>query len=172
MSEDNNKLPVFNPSEAIREGLAILDEAGARFALAGCLAAWSYVPPEGKRLTQDVDFAVRSADMEAVLDAARRRGHAVEKLGAGGHRITVGGVPVDFIDGRPYLLELFEFAVAHARKMDLGLGEGVPVVRRDDLVAMKAAAAGEQDEQDIRWILKAVCVVAVVGGLALLLTTC
>jgi len=148
------KLPVFDPTEAIEEALAILKEADAAFALAGCLAAWVYVPADGKRLTQDVDFAVKGEHMEAVVKVAKKRGHRVEKLRAGGHRIRVGDVPVDFIDGRPYLRELFDFAVKYATDKDIGTGGTIPVVRMNYLVAMKAAAAGEQDEQDISWLLR------------------
>ena len=156
MAGDKKGLLVFDPTKAIEEALAILEEADAAFALAGCLAAWVYVPADGKRLTQDVDFAVKGEHIDAVVKVAKKRGYRVEKLRAGGHRIRVGDVPVDFIDGRPYLRELFDFAVEHASKKDIGGGITIPVVAKYCLVAMKAAAAGEQDEQDISWILRTV----------------
>jgi predicted nucleotidyltransferase len=156
MAEAKAKLPVFDPTEALKEALAVLEEAEARFALAGCLAVWTYVAAAGMRLTRDVDFAVRTDDMEAVVEAARKRGLQVEELRMGGYRTRVGDTPVDFIDGRPYLRQLFNFAVEHARSMDLGLGREIPVVRLNYLLAMKAAAAGEQDEQDIGWLLRGV----------------
>jgi len=65
MSEGGNKLPFFDPSEAIREGLAILDEAGARFALAGCLASWSYVPAAaGEQDEQDIRWILKAVSRE------------------------------------------------------------------------------------------------------------
>jgi hypothetical protein len=145
-------LPVFDPTPAMTEARAILDEAGARSALAGCLAAWAYVPLGGKRLTEDVDFAVRSDDIDKVVAAARARGHRVEKLKMGGCRVSVGGVPVDFIDGGPHLRELFENAVDFAKPRDVG-GMKLPVVRKDSLIAMKLAAGARQDEQDVEWLL-------------------
>ena len=156
MARSKKRLLVFDPTEAIEEALAILKEADASFALAGCLAAWVYVPADGKRLTQDVDFAVKGEHMEAVVKVAKKRGYRVEKLGAGGYRIKVGDVPVDFIDGRPYLRELFDFAVEHASEMDIGGGLEFPVVRKEYLVAMKAAAGGKQDEWDLEWLLRTV----------------
>ena len=156
MAGNKKGLPVFDPTEAIREALAILEEADAAFALAGCLAAWTYVPADGKRLTQDVDFAVKGEHMAAVVKVAKKRGYRVEKLRAGGHRIRVGDVPVDFIDGRPYLRELFDFAVEHAGRKDIGGGLELPVVRKNYLVAMKAAAGAKQDEWDLEWLLRTV----------------
>ena len=149
-------LPVFDPTEAMTEALAILGEAGAGFALVGCLAAWVYVPPGGKRLTEDVDFAVDGDDVAKINAAACKRGHHVEKLKMGGCRVTVGGVPVDFIDGGPDLGQLFKRAVASARKTDLGGGLKLPVVRKDYLVAMKLAAGAERDEQDLEHLLRTV----------------
>ncbi len=91
----------FDPEDSARFGLGILEDSGARFALAGRIAVWVYVPPNRQVNTKDVDFAVPHADMPAVLKAARKSGLPFRTLEIGGIAFRQKGVFLDFIDRHP-----------------------------------------------------------------------
>ena len=138
-------------------GVRILRSAGVRFALAGRMAVWSYVPPRGQLVTKDVDFAVPYGYSDAIERAARESGFAVRKLGIGGLGIDGENVVVDFIDRAPSLTRLFADAVGAAEERGnvfaLG-GVEAPVVPKEYLVAMKLVPHEEGDERDVQELLK------------------
>ncbi len=153
---DSKTLAFFDPEKSARFGLKILKKSGARFALAGRIAVWAYVPPNRQINTKDVDFAVPHEDMPAVLKAARASGHPFQPLSIGGIGFRLKDKWVDFIDRSPELDELFADAALAARKsrrrVRLG-GELVPVVPREFLIAMKIATMEEKDERDIESLI-------------------
>ncbi|HEC61338.1 MAG TPA: hypothetical protein ENI27_03690 [bacterium] len=148
------RLPRFDPADALKETVALLEEANIDYALVGCLAVWAYVPPGGKRLTDDIDFAVSLKDLEPLLGLLEQHGYLFEPLPAGGFRTEVLGIVVDFIYGGSYLADLFSSAVGSAKVIDYGDGIEVFVTNLDHLITMKVAAGGEQDEFDLRHLLK------------------
>jgi len=156
---DPNDLVHFDPEKSARFGLKILAKSGARFALAGRIAVWAYVPPNRQVNTKDVDFAVPHADMPAVLKAALACGRPFRPLEIGGIAFRLEDVWVDFIDRHPELARLFSAAVAAANetgpKMRLG-GKRVPVVPRDFLIAMKVATMEEKDDRDAESLILSV----------------
>ncbi len=149
----------FDPEDSARFGLGILEDSGARFALAGRIAVWVYVPPNRQVNTKDVDFAVPHADMPAVLKAARKSGLPFRTLEIGGIAFRQKGVFLDFIDRHPELGELFDAAVAAARRrgprLPLG-GRRVPVVPKEFLIAMKIATMQEKDDRDAESLILSV----------------
>jgi hypothetical protein len=137
-------------------GVALLEEAGVPFALAGRLAVWMYVPPEGQQFTKDVDFAVPYGQTDRVLRLAKKKHLRTTELDIGGFGIKGQGVAVDFIDRHPRLSGLFASAVRAARREGKRLeGEGlsVPVVPLRHLIAMKLALFRRGDERDIQELL-------------------
>jgi hypothetical protein len=151
--------PRFDSALSFRTGLALLKATGTPHALAGRVAVWQYVPPQGQLFTKDVDFAVPYGHAEAVARTARERGYRVTALEIGGFGVQAPGVALDFIDRRRGLGALFAEAVARARRSRKRLRVGrasVPVVPRDHLVAMKLATAEPKDERDVEELLRGV----------------
>ena len=156
---DPNAFAHFDPDKSARFGLKILIKSGARFALAGRIAVWAYVPPNRQVNTKDVDFAVPHEDMPAVLEVARACGKPFRPLEIGGIAFRLENVWVDFIDRYPELGRLFAAAVAAANeagaKMRLG-GRRVPVVPKEFLIAMKVATMQEKDDRDAESLILSV----------------
>lgn len=151
--------PRFDSALSFRGALALLKDAGVPYALAGRLAVWQYVPPQGQLFTKDVDFAVPYGSAEQIARAARERGYRVTALDIGGFGVLGPGVAVDFIDRRHGLASLFAEAVAAARRSRKRLRVGrasIPVVPRDHLIAMKLATAEAKDERDVQELLRTV----------------
>ena len=151
-------LPRFDPNPSMQAALDILDAAGVPFALAGRLAVWKYVPPEGQQFTKDVDFAVPHGHVDAVAREAARRGFRVTDLNIGGAGIKAPRVMVDFIDRHPELSALFAEAVraAHRQPKSRWLafrGRRVPVVPMNYLIAMKLVPFDPKDERDVTEML-------------------
>ena len=149
----------FDPDKSARFGLKILLKSGARFALAGRIAVWAYVPPNRQVNTKDVDFAVPHSDMPAVLKAARASGKPFRPLEIGGIAFRLEDVRVDFIDRHPELARLFAAAVTAANKAGPKVrlaGHRVPVVPKGFLIAMKVATVQEKDDRDAESLILSV----------------
>lgn len=147
-------LPRFDPNPSMAAALELLEAAGVPFALAGRLAVWQYVPPEGQQFTKDVDFAVPHGHVDALVREARGRGFRVTELSIGGAGIKAPGVMVDFIDRHPELSALFAEAVRAARERPRRrwlafLGRRVPVVPMNYLIAMKLVTFDPKDDRDV-----------------------
>ncbi len=152
-----NEYPRFDPNPSARVGVGILRAAGVPFALAGRVAVWTYVPPEGQALTKDVDFAVPYGYAEAIERAAREAGCETSRLSIGGVGIKKGDISVDFIDRHPHAAELFADAVAAAQAGGKRVGNGdaeAPVVPKHHLLAMKLIPHDEKSARDVQELLK------------------
>jgi hypothetical protein len=150
--------PRFDPNPSMKAALSILDAAGVPFALAGRLAVWDYVPPEGQQFTKDVDFAVPHGHVDAIVREARRRGFRVADLNIGGAGIKAPHIMVDFIDRHPELSALFAEAVRAAHRQPKGRwlafqGRRVPIVPMNYLIAMKLVTFEPKDERDVTEML-------------------
>ena len=144
-------LPFFDPTPSAKAGVALLKSAGVKFAVAGRVAVWTYVPPERQAYTKDVDFAVAHRDLAAIAKAAIAAGRRLNPLPIGGWALREGGLAVDFIDRHPDFAPLFEAAVEAAQQVGPRRRVGaakVPVVPKDYLIAMKIATLETKDEQD------------------------
>lgn len=154
-----DELPRFDPGPSIEAGVRILRAIEAPFALAGRVAVWTYVPPEGQVFTDEVDFAMPCGYAEAIEEAARERGHTSSGLAVGGVKIRNGEIAVNFIDGQPHVAALFADAVKAAEcegdRIRVGETE-TPVVPKQYLIAMKLASFREGDERDVEELLKTV----------------
>ena len=153
------ELPRFDPEESLKLGLELLREADVPFALAGRLAVWMYVPPEGQQFTKDVDFAVPYGHTDRVAAVARERGYEVNELSIGGFGIRARRLSIDFIDRHPHLEPLFRDAVARAQEQPerVKVGEAeIPVVPRDYMIAMKLVTREPADERDVEEMLMSV----------------
>lgn len=154
-----NEYPRFDPNPSARVGIGILRAAGVPFALAGRVAVWTYVPPEGQAFTKDVDFAVPYGYAEAIEKAARAAGCETSRLSIGGVGVKKGDISVDFIDRHPHAAELFTDAVAAAQAGGKRVGNGeaeAPVVPKHHLLAMKLIPHEEKDEHDVMELLKTI----------------
>jgi len=135
----------------------VLRAAGVPFSLAGRVAVWTYVPPEGQQFTKDVDFAVPYGYGPAIEKAVRDAGYEPRKLGIGGVGFRKGGIVVDIIDRHPAASKLFADAVAAARAEASESGRGgdeLPVVPKRFLLAMKLIPHEPDDERDAEELLK------------------
>ncbi len=152
-----NELPRFDPNPSARVGIGILRAAGVPFALAGRVAVWTYVSPEGQAFTKDVDFAVPYGHAEAIEKAAREAGCETSRLPIGGVGVKKGDIVVDFIDRHPHAEELFADAVAAAQAGGKRVGNGeaeAPVVPKHHLLAMKLIPHDEMSARDVQELLK------------------
>jgi len=152
-----NGYPRFDPNPSAEVGVRILRAAGVPFALAGRVAVWTYVPPEGHVFTKDVDFAVPYGYAEAIEDAAREAGYETSRLSIGGVGLRKGDIAVDFVDRHPHASALFADAVAAARTGGRRAGDGeaeAPVVPRRHLLVMKLIPREPDDERDVVELLK------------------
>lgn len=153
------ELPRFDSEKSFRLALAVLREAGVPFALAGRLAVWQYVPPEGQQFTKDVDLAIRYADSDRLGEAIRKSGHEMVELSIGGFGVRAEGASVEFIHGHPHFAALFADSIGAARSGSVELrvfSQTVPVVPRDYLIAAKLTRCGPGDERDVQELLVAV----------------
>lgn len=145
------KLPSFDPTPSAKAGVALLKAAGVKFAIAGRVAVWTYVPPERQAYTKDVDFAVAHRDLTLIAKAAADAGRRLNPLPIGGWGLRERGIAVDFIDRHPEFTSLFDAAVEAAqrsrRRRRVGAAS-VPVVPKEYLIAMKIATLETKDEQD------------------------
>lgn len=144
-------LPFFDPTPSAAAGVALLKQAGVKFAIAGRVAVWTYVPPERQAYTKDVDFAVAHRDLTLIAEAAATAGRRLNPLPIGGWALRERGIAVDFIDRHPEFSPLFEAAVDAAQRSRRRRRVGsvsAPVVPKDYLIAMKIATLEMKDEQD------------------------
>ncbi len=151
--------PAFDPKPSAAAGVEVLKAAGVPFALAGRVAVWTYVPPQGQAFTKDVDFAVPHGYAEAIVEAAKEAGYRTERLSIGGVGISGQGIAVDAIDRHPHAAELFADAVKAAQDGDKRIdaeGEAVPVVPKMHLIAMKLIPHKEKDDTDVQELLKTI----------------
>jgi hypothetical protein len=157
---ESGSIPRFDPEPSLTAALDILRAAEVPFALAGRLAVWMYVPPEGQRFTKDVDFAVPYGYADRVAEAARSKGYHPQELTIGGFGIRAGEVAVDFIDRHPHLTELFADAVKAAREEPrtrvVHGGEPVPVVPIEYVIAMKLVTHEPEDDADVMQLVREV----------------
>ena len=138
--------------------VTVFDKASLRWYVFGAQAAVFYGSP---RLTADVDVTVLLGEypLDDLLDLLQQEGFEVRMSDI--HTLvrktkvlpvvhTQSNMPVDIIIGGPGLEEQFaEFARSH----DLD-GVSVPIVRSEDLIAMKILAGRDKDLQDVSSILK------------------
>ncbi len=136
----------------------VFNKASLRWYVFGAQAAIFY---GSVRLTADVDVTVLPGDypLDDLLGLLQEEGFEVRTSDV--HSLvqqtrvlpvvhTQSNMPVDIIIGGPGLEEQF---AAHARPYELD-GVSVPVVRSEDLVAMKILAGRYKDLQDVLSILK------------------
>ena len=133
--------------------------ASLRWYVFGAQAAIIYGSP---RLTADVDVTVLLGEypLDDLLDLLQQGGFEVRASDI--HALvlqtkvlpvvhTQSNMPVDIIIGGPGLEEQF---ADFARSYDLD-GVSIPIVRSEDLIAMKILAGRDKDLQDVSSILKA-----------------
>ncbi len=134
------------------EAIALLEDAGVPYALAGYLAVLHYIPASAERGTKDADFAVPYGYADRVARAAEEAGYKIKVLPIGGFQLSKPGVLIDLIDRHPRLDQLFADAVkaAEAERAD---PEDVPVVPRNYLITMKMVSGSRKDTGDVEHML-------------------
>lgn len=153
------EIPKFDPGPSIDVGLAVLEELGIPYALAGRVAVWAYVPPREQDFTKDVDFVVPGGSDEAARIAEgaglETRDLVIfgEKVGKAADGRTVDGesVAIDFLDSTEYQ-QLFTDAT-DAAKRETDPRARCPIVPIDYLIVMKLAAGRNRDGEDIKALL-------------------
>jgi hypothetical protein len=143
---------VVDAERSADEGIALLEDAGVPYALAGYLAVLHYIPPSAERGTKDADFAVPYGYADRVAKAAEEAGYKVKSLPIGGFQLSKPGVVIDLINRHPRLDQLFADAVkaAEAERAD---PEDVPVVPLKYLVTMKMVSGSRKDTGDVEHML-------------------
>ncbi len=143
---------VVDAERSADEGIALLEDAGVPYALAGYLAVLHYIPPSAERGTKDADFAVPYGYADRVAKAAEEGGYRIKALPIGGFQLSKPGVVIDLIDRHPRLDQLFVDAVkaAQAERTD---PEDVPVVPLKYLVTMKMVSGARKDTGDVEHML-------------------
>lgn len=150
---NGRELPRFDPNPSVRAGTEILRAAGVSFALAGRVAVWTHVPPNGQAFTKDVDFAVPYGYADVIEKAAREAGFETIRLSIGGVGAKKGDLAIDFIDRHPHAAQLFADAVAAAEDADVG-EYNAPVVPKLFLLVMKLLPRQDKDDFDAMEIIK------------------
>ena len=148
-----------NLAELFSSLATVFNKSSLRWYVFGAQAAIFY---GSARLTADVDVTVLRGEhpLDELLDSLQEAGFEVRAPDV--HALvrqtrvlpvvhTQSAMPVDIIMGGPGLEEQF---ADFARSYDLD-GVDVPLVRSEDLVAMKVLAGRDKDLQDVAAILKA-----------------
>jgi len=143
---------VVDAERSADEGIALLEDAGIPYALAGYLAVLHYIPASAERGTKDADFAVPYGYADRVAKAAEAGGYKTKALPIGGFQLTKPGVVIDLIDRHPRLDQLFADAVKAAEDERTD-PEEVPVVPLKHLVTMKMVSGSRKDTGDVEHML-------------------
>jgi hypothetical protein len=142
-------LDLFEETVAL---LGELERRGAPYAIAGAVALAIHGAP---RATTDIDLLVPAADLEAVLDAARVRGFAIEAFpmrfsdGLEVRRVVRAEGPESLTLDLLLVDRNLEPVWASRQRVVTDRGD-FWVVSREGLIQMKAWAGREQDLADIR----------------------
>ena len=154
--EDDGMVTEADKVQALLDAVAVLDAAGAPYALIGGVAVG--IHSGVVRATVDTDLAVASAHRTAaLLDAFDRAGF--RRAGEHPHSVNLRHASAE-----PVQLAFdpwFDPMIARAESFDVR-GLAVRLVRRDDLVAMKRRAAADparrrskalRDQADVELLL-------------------
>ncbi len=150
------QIPSFDPNPSLKTALGILQNAGVKdFALIGRVATWLYLPADRHQFTKDVDLAVLTTDSGKIESALKRKGFKVYQLPIGGVAVRESDFAVDFIDRRLDNFDpLFREAILNAERNVEVLGEIIPVVRLNYLIALKLVSGEPKDDLDAKLLLK------------------
>jgi hypothetical protein len=136
--------PPLSLAEAKKAMEAAVSKATAEridVALGGGFAMQTY---GSSRLTKDVDL------LASRLPAFAKKGKLIN---IGGRTIDLDGVPIDFIVRGDEYADLYDAAIATAKKT---AGLAVRVVRPEYMVALKMVAARPKDTVDLDFLLSSV----------------
>jgi hypothetical protein len=145
------------PKPAARLAASILKNARANFAIIGRVAMWTYLPPEQQEFTKDLDLAVSTEHIAAVVAEVRRRKLKYHQRSIGGIGVRDGERKIDFIDRRLYHAALFREAIEAALRDGRVVSVGrvkMPLVSAEYLVAMKMVSGESKDDRDAKRLLE------------------
>ncbi len=154
---NHGEVPSFDPKPAARLAASILKNARANFAIIGRVAMWTYLPPEQQEFTKDLDLAVSTEHIAAVVAEVRRRKLKYHQLSIGGIAVRDGERKIDFIDRRLYHAALFREAIEAALRDGRVVSVGrvkMPLVSAEYLVAMKMVSGEPKDDRDAKRLLE------------------